>query len=715
MTEEVFSNSWHRVAQLKPRLRAHVAIHRHVYRGQVWYVLQDELTGSHYRFDPFAQFLIGLFDGRRTVHEAWEAACERLGDDAPTQDDTIHLLAKLHGADVLQSDITPDTLELFHRGQRHSRNKTLQRFSSPFSVRLPLIDPNRFLERWLSVVRPLFSRSGATVWLAIVATAAVLTAMHWVELTHDLAERTLVPANLILLAVAYPLVKGLHELGHAFASKVWGGAVHEMGVMFLVFMPVPYVDASASSAFPERHRRMIVGAAGIAVELLLASLALALWLAVEPGMVRDLAFNVMLIGGVSTALFNGNPLLRFDGYYVLSDAIDIPNLADRSRRYVAFLIQRHLFGLADATSPVSAEGERRWFLFYAVASFLYRLVILFGIALFVASEFPVVGMALAGWGIAMQVIWPILKALGFVLHSPRLARRRARAVGMTSMGLCAVAGVVFLQPANSWTLAEGVVWLPDQAYVRAETEGFVRRVLVDSGARVSVGDPILEAEDTNLESRAAILAAKLEELQLQLRSKRTIDIVAAQQAEDEIRAAESELHRVNERRGALQIAAKVAGTFVAHRPRDLPGRFLRQGDLVGYVIAGPSQTVRVVVPQSEVDLIKSRTRGVEVRLGYKGENVVAANLLRAVPAATDQLPAIALGTAGGGRLPVDPLDEQGLKTTENVFQFDVELPAGAPAYYLGQRAHVRFDHGHETLGAQWYRQLRQLFLARLEI
>jgi len=286
VVENIFSSSWHRVADLKPRLRTHVAIHRHIYRGQVWYVLQDPLTGTHYRFDPTAHFLIGLFDGNRTVGEVWDAACDRLGDDAPTQDEVIEVLSRLHTADVLQSDIAPDTLELFRRTQRHSRAKVLERLASPFSVRLPLVDPDRFLERWANVVRPLFTAVAAFGWLLCVLVALVLTGLHWPQLTHDFADRTLAPTNLILLFLTYPLVKSLHELGHAFATKVWGGAVHEMGVVFLVFMPVPYVDASASNAFPARHRRMAVGAAGIVVELLLASLALFLWLTAEPGVVR---------------------------------------------------------------------------------------------------------------------------------------------------------------------------------------------------------------------------------------------------------------------------------------------------------------------------------------------------------------------------------------------------------------------------------------------
>ena len=146
--------------------------------------------------------------------------------------------------------------------------------------------------------------------------------------------------------IAYPLVKGLHELGHGLTIQRWGGEVHELGLMLLVFIPVPYVEASAATTFPSKSRRMLVGAAGVMVELLLASLALLVWLSVEPGWVRDLAFDITVIGGVSALLFNGNPLLRFDGYYVFSDLLEIPNLASRSQRYYAYLGKRYLLGIA---------------------------------------------------------------------------------------------------------------------------------------------------------------------------------------------------------------------------------------------------------------------------------------------------------------------------------------------------------------------------------
>ncbi|HYI87600.1 MAG TPA: hypothetical protein VEX61_10940, partial [Burkholderiales bacterium] len=283
MTQQLLSPSWYRVAQLRPRLRSHFRIHRHEYRGRRWYVLQDAISRRSHRFDAQAYFIIGLMNGQRPMQAIWDAAVERFGDDAPTQEEIIRLLGQLHTADVMQCEISPDVEELLRRTRRIAGRTRIARWLAPLAIKIPLFDPDRPLERWLPWYRPLFGAFGAALWLAVVGWGAVAAVQHWGELTQDLGNRMLAPDNLLLLALVFPLLKALHEFGHACAVKAWGGEVHEMGVMLLVLMPVPYVDASASSAFPERRRRMVVGAAGMIVELFVASIALALWLELQPG------------------------------------------------------------------------------------------------------------------------------------------------------------------------------------------------------------------------------------------------------------------------------------------------------------------------------------------------------------------------------------------------------------------------------------------------
>jgi len=715
MTESLFSRSWYRVAGLKPRIRGHAKIHRHDYRDEVWYVLEDTSSGRCHRFSVAAHYLIGLMDGRRTLQEIWDAAVARLGDDAPTQDETIRLLGQMHAADVLLCDLPPDSREIFQRRQKQERRQLRQRLAQPLAVRIPLFDPDRFLSRWLPLVRPLFSWFGLGLWLFVVSTGAVLAASHWAELTENIVDRALTAENLLMLWLAYPLVKALHELGHGFAAKRWGGEVHEIGVMLLVLMPVPYVEASAASAFREKHKRMVVGAAGIMVELFLAALAVILWLNVEPGPVRALAFNVMLIGGVSTLFFNGNPLLRFDGYYVLSDLIEIPNLATRSKQYLGYLVQRYVFDVGDAQAPSAAPGERAWFLFYGIASFLYRMFIMFAIILFIAGKFFVVGVLLAVWAVAAQLVWPLVKNIGFLLNSPRLDRKRARAVLTTATAVAVLAAFVALVPMPSWTRAEGVVWLPEQARVRAEVDGVVVRLLAEPDSRVEPGEALIEMDDPFLHQEVRMLEAKRRELDARLTEAQLRDRSRAQVVREEIKVVEADLTRARERAAALVLRSQVAGRFLVPGAADLAGRFLRRGELVAYVAQPAAADVRVVVDQDAIGLVRSRTEAVQLRLADWGGEPVSSRIVRQVPAATDELPSKALGSAGGGRVAVDPRDGSGLKALEKVFVLDLELPRSAATEFLGRRVQARFDHGSEPLAAQWFRSLRQLFLSRLGV
>ncbi len=715
MAESLFSQSWYRVAGLKPRLRAHTRIHRHDYRDQVWYVLEDAASGRYHRISATAYGLIGMMDGERTLQQIWDAAQGRDGDDAPTQDETIRLLGQMHAADALVADLPPDSQEIAQRRERQQQKKLRQRLAQPLAVRIPLFDPDRLLERGLPLVGWLFSPLGFGLWLLLIATGTVLAASHWSELTNNLADRVLSAQGLALLFISYPLVKAVHEFGHAFAAKRWGGEVHEIGIMLLVLMPVPYVEASSASAFPDKYRRMVVGAMGIMVELALAAIALLLWLAMEPGISRALAFNVMLIGGVSTLLFNGNPLLRFDGYYVLADWLEIPNLATRAQRHLGWLAQHYLFGARDLEPPVLGPGEGRWLVFYGISSFLYRQLILFAIVLFIAGQLFFIGVLLAIWAVSTQLLWPPIKGLHFVLTNPKLDRRRVRSVLVTAGLVGALALLILVVPMPSWTRAEGVIQLPEQAGLRARADGQVTRLVAADGSRVDAGQPVVAMQDPYLDLQVAVLQARLRELEARLTRAQVDDRPGTQVVREEIAQARRDLTRAEERRADLVQTAPMSGPLIVPDAADLPGRFLRRGDVVAYIGGLADANVRAVVEQRRVGLVRDRLLGVSLRLDAPGAAAEPSRVLRLVPSATTRLPSAALGSDGGGRIPLDPSDPRRRTALAGVFVIDLALTPALGDAYPGQRVLVRFDHGAEPLAVQWFRSLRQLFLARFGV
>ena len=710
MAKSMYSQYWYRVADIRPRIRDHIQLHRHYYRGRRSYMLQDEATGAFHSFSPEVYVLVGQMDGKRSIDEIWETTLEKLDDDAPGQEETLHLLGQLYAADILQCDITPDILEVFDRYRHKKRQDWKQRLINPMYLRLPLWDPHRFLTRWLPLVRPLFSWGGLAVWAIVVLLGTIYAGIYWEPITADIVDRVLNPWNLVIMVITYPLVKLLHEFGHGFATRLWGGEVHELGIMFLVLMPVPYVDATSSAGFPQKSRRFLVSAAGMMVELFLAALALFVWINVETGIVSAVAYNIMLIGSVSTLFFNGNPLLRFDGYYMLADLIEIPNLSGRAKRYLSYLVMRYLYAMESASSPVAAPGEAAWFAFYGIASFVYRMFIMAVIILYVAGQFFFVGVMLAAWAVILQIIMPLTRHARFLLKDDRLAQHRSRALGVTSAGMVMLGVLLFVIPAPHSTLAEGVVWLPEQSRIRAGGDCFVTDVLVQTGTVVQNGDAVMSCEDPLLSSEVSVLNARLQEVRAEHTLAMLEDPVEAMSIMQDMQAVAEELDEARRHLEELVLRSPADGELVIPMAVDLEGRFVRRGETLAYVINDAASHARAVVTQADIGLVRQRTEGVQIRMAGRPGQAIAARVHSEVPAASDELPSKALGTSGGGLIPVDPADESGTRALTSLFQFELELQQDLPAQLYGQRVYVRFDHGGEPLGIQWQRALRQLFM-----
>lgn len=711
MAGSLFSPSWYRVKDLKPRLRRHVNIYRHDYRGRIWFILQDLATGRSHRFSPAAYRMVGLLDGTRSLGEVWDIANEQLGERAPTQDEAIRLLGQLHAADALVADVSPDSRELFRRHKRHKRMEFKQKVWSPLAVRVPIWDPDRFLTATLPFVRPFLTKTFAVIWLLLVLTAAVFAAMNIGALTTNITDRVLNPGNLAVLWLVYPVVKAFHELGHGYAVKKFGGEVHEIGIMFLVLIPVPYVDASAASALREKHKRMLVGGIGIMIELLLASVALFVWLNAESGAVTAVAFNVMLIGGVSTLLFNGNPLLRFDGYYVLADWIEIPNLSGRSTNYLNYLIQRYIYGMREADKVTSLWSERVWFVFYGIAAFIYRMFIMFAIIAYIAGRFFIIGVLLAIWAATTQLLLPIGKGIKFLSGSPKLRTNRPRALITTFAAIALILGALFLVPFPSYSIVDGVIWPSQQAQVRAGTNGFVTKVATTTDQKVRSGDLMMQLDDPFMRARLELIDTQLAGLEIQRSALIRTDRVQSALIAEEIDVVQNDRARLVEELEALDIRAPRVGTAVLPNASDLEGSFVAKGNVIGYVVAQrDTQTVRTVVSQNQIDLVRNDTQSVSVMPVEWGAEPIKAIILREVPGATQQLPTPALGTAGGGNVPVDPSDPNGVQTLGRFFEFEILMVQPSADILLGRRVRVRFDHGTSPLGFQAYRSLRQLFL-----
>jgi putative peptide zinc metalloprotease protein len=465
----------------------------------------------------------------------------------------------------------------------------------------------------------------------------------------------------------------------------------------------------------DKWHRAFVGAAGIIVELILAALAMIVWVNAEEGLTRALAFNVMLIGGVSTLLFNGNPLLKFDGYYVLSDVLEIPNLFTRANRYLGFLIQRYLFGVEQIETPITGPGEPKWLVFYSIASFMYRLFIMATIISIVAMKFFFIGVILAMWSVTLMLGLPLFKQIRFLLFSPVLRRNRTRAFGATAGILGSIAALLLLVPLPYSTVTEGIVWTSDEATVYAGAGGFVTELIADPNEMVESGTALIRLEDSFLESHVKGVEAQVRELELRYKSRDIVDPAEARILRERLQHARADLDLARQRQQDLIVRSTTTGRFVVPRYADLPGIYMHQGSVLGYVSNESDTVIRVVVLEDEADAVRTRLLGAELKYPEHMDETVKATVVREVPSLTDTLPSMALSTMGGGKISIDPSDSSHVRALSTLLH--IELKPAIPDHLppLGSRVYVRFQHGAEPIAFRLYRSLRQVFLRRFNV
>ncbi len=721
-----FHEAWYRVAELRPRLLAGVRVHRRHFRGQPWYVLENPANDEFSRVGEEGYRFIGLLNGRRTVAEAWRVCNDKLGDRAPTQGEVIQLLGQLHAANLLYAELTPDSDALFNRQRGRITREVQGYLMSLLFARIPLLDPNRFLDRWAGLLGRVFSWPGLLLWLGLIGTGGWFVIGNLGALVHQ-SSNVLDPDNFIFLYLAFVLVKVFHEFSHAFACKQFGrlhghgGEVHKMGVMILVLFPLPYVDASSAWAFRSKWHRAAVGMAGVMAELAAAAVAVVIWANTSVGTLHIVAYNVIFVASVSTVLFNGNPLLRFDAYYVLTDLIEIPNLGRRARQYLVYLVKRYAWGLKRAWNPAFSAGERFWFVGYGVTSSLYRIYISIRIILFLNNRLPeplfILVPVLAFSGVVGWLLVPAGKFLRYLATSEELTRKRFRPVASTAgAALLLAAGLGILQ-APDYCRVEGIVEPKELSVIRAESDGFVTGFLASQTEVAPEGSALIETANPALEAEKRSLTAERRVLEIRRSLAVTAEVAAAQIIDEQLAALDEKIARVQHELAALHLAAPAAGTWVSPEIELARGRYVRRGEDLGVVARLDDLMIRATAGQNAAAvIIEQAQKNVEIRLNKRPERTVTGTIEKVLPAGQEQLPSQALGYAVGGSMPVDPRDPKGTKTAEMFFEIRIRPDLAVSDHWLtGQRVIVRIPLRPKPLAVQAYHYGRQLFQRRFHI
>ncbi len=710
---------------MKPRLRPHVQVTRQHYRGKRWHVAHDPTSNNFYRLSPVGYDFVNLLDGGREVEEAWKLSMAKFGDAAPTQGEVIELLSQLYNSNLLSTDAPPETEQLLQRGRTRTKKRLLTHAVGLMYLRIRLLNPDPLLSKLEPIFRPVLSRAGLVLWALLLLAALVSILPEWPRLAGGFDEYVS-PANFGWMVFIFVLLKLWHELGHGLICKRLGGQVPEAGIMLLVFFPSPFVDASSAWAMPSKWQRILVGAGGMIFELAAAAAAVFVWLAAGEGsLAKQLAYYTMLTASVATVIFNINPLMKFDGYYMLADLLETPNLMQRAQQMLHHHAQKHLYGVDSPRAPATAPGERATLTVYGVLGAVYRVFLFFGITLFIMSQWFGLGLLLAVWTAAMWFILPVGKYVHWLASSPLLVDKRRRALGVT-LGFAAAAFVlVGVVPVPDWRRATGVVESVSRAGVYFDTEGFVASVAVRSGERVQAGQEVARLTSPQLEAaRSTLEAQRAEVVVLGRQARAQGEIPSAQLAEAQLRVLDDQLAEVARRERALVVRAPLAGVVVGADPALAAGAYVKRGQALCEVLDPDRLRVAASVPQGDGSWLMHVPRErVWVGMRSAGDpwRVVEGGRVWSPQAAQRELPHPALGYVGGGQVEVDQADRAGRTTKNPQFTVYIEPRAGrgdaaAPRLGVpGERVYVRFTLPARPIAQQALERFLKLVQGRVNL
>jgi putative peptide zinc metalloprotease protein len=619
--------------QVKIRLRTDVRIEPQKYEGRTYYVVKDPVSLRYYRLKDNEHFLLQFLDGKHTLEDAQKSYEKQYRPDRLKLEDMESFAQQLLTAGLAQSESPRAGKLLFERRKKRKRSEWIQTLTNILYIKIPIFDPEKLLQRMLRYLSFIF-----TMWFFLFSVGFMLAAVALVA-THFETFRAKLPdyheffsfKSVVYLWIALGAVKIIHEFGHGLSCKVFGGEVHEMGALFLCLSPALYCNVSDAWVLPNKWHRIIISAAGIYVELLIAAAATFVWwnTPTQP-FLNNLALSLMVVCSVSTVVFNANPLMRYDGYYVLADWLEIPNLRERSNRFLSNLVLEHCLGVEVQPEGYMELWRRVLFVTYAIVSYIYRWVVTFSILYFMYSflrpyKLEVLSTMLALASAGTMVGWPLYR-LGKNIHRrgrlPDMKRWRVVAsscvviavllvVCFVPMPISRVRRVGLVQPhpevssqvvvSQSGRLADLKVQAGDPV-----KKGQVLAVLVDPELNHKLATAREEADGHRLHQRA--LQEKKEVLS-DLKERVKIDKDLAY-LYGKLKTKEAEIATLEGQKQALTIYSPQDGVVgTGPRPTDVGKYFVAHKDQEGapplFTIIAPTR-LRVCVPVETADFNRLR-------------------------------------------------------------------------------------------------------------
>lgn len=726
--------------KLPIRKRADLSARRQRYHGQSYWVVKEPVGLNYFRFHEEEYAILQMLDGEASLDDIKERFEAQFPPQKITLEELQQFLGMLHRSGLVVVGVPGQGKQLNKRRSERRRKELLGALTNILCIRFKGFDPDRLLTQMLPYFRWLFSPVTVTfcVLLALAALSLVLVEFDVFRSKLPDFYQFFTPYNAIWLAITLGVTKVVHEFGHGLSCKYFGGECHEMGVMVLVLTPCLYCNVSDSWMLPNKWHRAAIGAAGMYIEVVLASVATFVWWFSQPGMLNHLALNTMFIASVSTVMFNANPLLRYDGYYILADITEIPNLRQKATQILSRKLGWWCLGIEPVEDPFLPERNQIFFMLYTIASVLYRWFVMISILLFLYKVFEpyglkVIGQAMVIMSVYAMVVQPLYQ-LGKYLHVPgRLDKVKKVRVAVTLGLIAAALGAVLFVPLPFQIIATMEIQARDADSVYVDVPGTLVELDVQSGSRVEKGQTLARLSNLDLELEIVELKSQLAQQKARLESlKRTRfgnpeasrHLPAAKEAHDtlqgQLEKKEADLRR-------LQLVARTTGTVMpppwTERREDPSGQLPRWSgtplddrnlgallpvDVLFCQVGDPHKLEAIlVVDQGDIPFVECGQR-VEIKLDQLPHDVFEGRITEVSPDAL-KISSKRLSTKSGGEL-ATKTDPSGVERPMSP-SYQVRVPLDDPdgLMRLGLRGRAKIHADWQTLSQRVWRFITSTF------
>ncbi len=723
------------------RMRPDLVAQRQHYLGRSYWIIKDPIGLNYFRFQEEEYAILQMLDGQTSLDEIKDRFEEEFPPQKITLDELQQFLGMLHRSGLVVADAAGQGRQLRKRRDERKRKELLAALTNILCIRFKGIDPERLLNWLYPHVQWFFSPITAVFCLLMALTALTLVIVEFDVFQAKLPEfhQFFSIHNAFLLACVLGVTKVFHEFGHGLMCKHFGGECHEMGVMVLVLTPCLYCNVSDSWMLPNKWHRAAIGAAGIYVEVMLSAVCTFLWWFSAPGLFHNLCLNVMFISSATTIIFNANPLLRYDGYYVLSDLVEIPNLRQKASSILNRKLGEWFLGLEPPEDPFLPQRNQIFFALYSVAAAVYRWVVALSICwflyqLFESYDLKVIGQIVVLMSLYGLLIMPLYQ-LGKFFYVPGRLEQVKKPRFYTSLGvLSAILLAVLFLPLPHSIICTLEIQARDAAPVYVDVAGQLIERNVVVGQQVVKDQFLARLRSTEIDLAVAKLEGQVNEYRTKLDSlmhqsfrdhRATAQIPQVQEA---LRAVEDQLVQKKQDQQRLRLIAPASGTVLPpplnpKRDNDderLPswsgtpldpenlGAYLEQGTLFCQ-IGNPKQLEAVmIVDQADRNLIRE---GQKVDLNLEGMSFSTLHSeIQEIAESELKVSPQRLSTKHGGELPTKTDPQTGAERPMSTsYQARAPIDDATGAIRLGIRGQARVYTDWVSLGTRFWWMLAQTF------